>query len=117
CISDDCLLEIGLQLHQEGRSALSLAQLFTGSDFSWLTTERETVEHAAAVIRGLRDARGRVSLPQLLEMALELTDYESVVALGPRGAQRVANLRKLIELARHFDAHRRFSFNDFTAYL
>lgn len=120
-LSDECLLELALRLHQEGGPARpkSLADLFGAPepDFNWLSCEREQVEHTARMLGTLRQARERLSLPELIESALELTDYESVVAGTQNGKQRVANLRKLTELAYQFDAHHLFTFHDFIVYL
>jgi ATP-dependent helicase/nuclease subunit A len=119
-VSDECLLELALRLHQRDlpRRPGSLAELFSHNpDFSWLGCERELVENAAKVLGMLREARERLSLPEVIELALEQTDYDSVIAGTRNGRQRVANLRKLAELAYQFDSHHLFTFHDFVRYL
>ncbi|HLW70144.1 MAG TPA: UvrD-helicase domain-containing protein [Candidatus Binataceae bacterium] len=120
-LSDNTLLEMGLRLHETAGSGgpASLADLLAGPgvDFGRLATGREEAEQAWRVLDELRRLRGRAPLLEIVERALELTDYESVMAGLPQGAQRVANLRKLIDLARRFDALHFFSFHDFVVYL
>ena len=118
-LSDNCLMAIGLYLQPNARppSASSIAGLFERNDFSWLTVERQEVEGAAAILRELRSSRDREPLHVVVERALEMTHYESVMAGLPLGDQRIANLHKLQEIARGFDAHRFFTFHDFARYL
>ncbi|MGH7840652.1 MAG: UvrD-helicase domain-containing protein [Candidatus Binataceae bacterium] len=120
-LSDNTLLELGLRLRETAESGgpASLAELFAGAadGFGWLAAGREEAEQARRVLDELRRLRGRVPLLEIVERALDLTDYESVMAGLPQGAQRDANLHKLVELARRFDALHFFSFHDFVAYL
>jgi ATP-dependent helicase/nuclease subunit A len=69
------------------------------------------------VLHELRALRSQLGLPAIVERALELTDYESVMAGLEHGRQRVANLRKVVELAHRFEARRCFTFHDFVTYL
>ena len=43
------------------------------------------------------------SLTHCLESALNETRYEALIQAGDRGAERVANVRRLVEMARRFD--------------
>ena len=47
------------------------------------------------------------SLTHCLETALTETHYEALLLAGERGAERVANVRRLVDLARRFDPFRR----------
>jgi len=116
-LSDQCLLEIGLRIHA-GQGA-SLAAVFAGPepDLPWLSVDREQAEWAWSVIRELRSLRAHLGVPAMVERALELTDYESVMAGLEQGAQRNANLRKVVDLAYRFDSRRFFTLHDFVAYL
>ncbi len=120
-LSDNCLLELGLRLHERGPTPrfTSLAAMFaSGSrDFAWLGAERDQVERAWSVLHELRESRAHLALPAMVERALDLTDYESVMAGLDHGRQRIANLRKVVELAQRFDTRRFFTFHDFVAYL
>jgi len=54
-----------------------------------------------------RELIRHTSLTHCLETALNETHYEALLLAGERGAQRVANVRRLLELARRFDPFRR----------
>jgi ATP-dependent helicase/nuclease subunit A len=120
-LSDNCLLELGLRLRERGLTPhfTSLAAMFAAGspDFAWLGAERDQVERAWSVLRELRESRAHLALPAMVERALDLTDYESVMAGLDHGRQRIANLRKVVELAQRFDTRRFFTFHDFVAYL
>ncbi|MFZ0889916.1 MAG: PD-(D/E)XK nuclease family protein, partial [Candidatus Binataceae bacterium] len=115
-LSDPCLLEIGL--HARAHRA-SLAGLFSADapDFAWLKTDRERAEATWRTLKELRAMVRRSSLVEVLEHALEATDFEAVMLAQSDGAQRVANIRKLVELALIFQARRCFTFADFAAHL
>jgi ATP-dependent helicase/nuclease subunit A len=87
------------------------------ADVAGLESERVSVERAWQVLHDLRGLRGQLALPAMVERALDLTDYESVMAGLEQGRQRIANLRKVVELAHRFDTHQFFTFHDFVAYL
>lgn len=116
-LSDDCLLEMGLYLRRAPKGDVSIAALFEKGDFSWLAVERAETEAAADILHQLRAMRDRQPAHVIVERSLELTDYESVMAGLPKGDQRIANLRKVMEIARSFDTHRFFTFRDFVSYL
>src|SRR5258708_22155520 len=82
-LADDCLLELGLGLHERG--AGSIADLFERGDFAFLQNQRSEVEAAARVLRELRGLRDREPLQVVVERALEITDYETVMAGRPPG--------------------------------
>jgi ATP-dependent helicase/nuclease subunit A len=54
-----------------------------------------------------RELARQTSLSQTLETALHETHYEPLLLAGPRGAERVANVRRLLDLARQFDPYQR----------
>ncbi len=64
----------------------------------------ERLEHARRVWRQLQELRDRVGLAELIESAIEMTRYRAALAADPAYRQRLANLRKLIEVARTLDA-------------
>ena len=121
-VSDQCLLEMALHL-DELRTAqersYSLPALFDDpdEDFAWLETERAAALDAKRVLMALRQMRERASLTAIIERALELTRFEAVMLGLPNGAQRAANVRKLTETAREFEAHRFFGLGDFVRHL
>jgi ATP-dependent exoDNAse (exonuclease V) beta subunit len=124
-LSDDCLMALGLRLHDRNATPRfnSLGEMFASetpnfiADLAGLGNERISVERAWQVLHELRGLRGQLALPAMVERALDLTDYESVMAGLEQGHQRIANLRKVVELAHRFDTHQFFTFHDFVAYL
>lgn len=54
-----------------------------------------------------RELARQTSLSQTLETALHETHYEPLLLAGPRGAERLANVRRLLDLARQFDPYQR----------
>jgi ATP-dependent helicase/nuclease subunit A len=54
-----------------------------------------------------RELARQTSLSQTLETALHDTHYEPLLRATPRGAERVANVRRLLDLARQFDPYQR----------
>jgi len=66
--------------------------------------QQRRLVRARDVISQLQSARGRLELPRLLELALELTQYREAVLSGHAGLQRYANIDKLVDLAESFAA-------------
>jgi len=54
-----------------------------------------------------RERMRRTSLSQCLDAVLAETHYEAWLLAGPRGGERVANVRRLLDLARQFDPYQR----------
>ncbi len=54
-----------------------------------------------------RELARQTSLSQTLETALNDTHYEPLLLAGSRGAERMANVRRLLDLARQFDPFQR----------
>jgi ATP-dependent helicase/nuclease subunit A len=79
-------------------------------------------EHAAALGRArdllvrLRRLASRATIAEVLEEALAATDFEAVCLTQFQGPQKVANVRKLIELARDAERRRRFGLREFVAW-
>jgi ATP-dependent helicase/nuclease subunit A len=123
-LSDRFLLQLALR-HRERASSgkeprsLSLASAFWSypDDFAGVGEEAETAARARALLRELRELHDRGSIMDVIDRALAATGYEAVMLGMPQGRQRVANLRKLAELARDFQSQRFFNFHDFVAHL
>lgn len=119
-LSDRCLFELLHPANGGGRAPPSLARIFAGdapTAFRSLSSDAGAAETAWRTLKELREMRGRASNVAILERALELTDFEAVLLGLERGRQRVANLRKLIELARRFESRDFFPLRDFVAHL
>ena len=123
-LSDDALLDIALYLRERVESGASgpssLVEVFAGADppdFAWLEHDRTEAMGAWRVLHELRADRDRSTIAALLERIIGLTGFEAVMLAADPSGQRAANIRRLLELARAFEAHHFFTFHDFVAYL
>jgi ATP-dependent helicase/nuclease subunit A len=72
---------------------------------------------AAETLRELRAVKNRVTVAELIRFALDRTAYDAVLLAEFLGERKLANLYKLIEQARSFDASGVFSLADFITQL
>jgi ATP-dependent helicase/nuclease subunit A len=63
----------------------------------------------------LRRLRSRATIAELIEEAFAATDYEAVCLTQFQGTQKVANARKLIELAREWERRRFLTLREFVS--
>jgi ATP-dependent helicase/nuclease subunit A len=77
-------------------------------------TQAEQFRLAARVIDELLEQKDRIPLSELLELALARTAYDASLLCEFLGRRKVANLRKLIEMARQFDRSGIGTLADFT---
>src|SRR5581483_4631363 len=84
----------------------ALARYFRTSDDPALGRVRD-------VLARLRATASRATIAELIVEACAATDFEAVCLTQFQGAQKVANVRKLIELAREGERRRFFSLRDF----
>jgi ATP-dependent helicase/nuclease subunit A len=75
--------------------------------------QRDQVRHAARVLAELTRKKDRLPLSQLLELAIERTGYDASLLHEFLGRRKVANLRKLVDMAREFDRLARGTLADF----
>jgi ATP-dependent helicase/nuclease subunit A len=68
------------------------------------TDDRVKLSAFAQWFAGERAAVGRTEIEQLIDRALELTGYDLTVLAMPGGQRRLANVRKLMRLAREHEA-------------
>lgn len=67
---------------------------------------RPMLDRAVRLLGELAEARGRLPVSALVRRALEITEYDIVAASCSDGDERVANLGKLVGLARSFERRR-----------
>jgi len=65
--------------------------------------QRQQVLHAQSVLAELFQIKDQVPIVQLLNRAIERTGYDAALLLQSMGKRKLANLQKLIDLARQFD--------------
>src|SRR5690606_28360471 len=79
--------------------------------------ERRRVEFAARTISELREVKNRLPIADLLNEMLARTGYDAVLTAEFLGKRKLANLRKLVDMARGFDRSGVFTLGDFIAQL
>ncbi|HEY6837606.1 MAG TPA: UvrD-helicase domain-containing protein [Geobacteraceae bacterium] len=79
--------------------------------------DRARLASLAGLLGRLRPLRDRLTLAELLEEILTDTDVASVLLTTFQGGQKVANLRKLVELSRSFSAPAEGALRRFIAFL
>ncbi|MFK7779313.1 MAG: UvrD-helicase domain-containing protein, partial [Gimesia sp.] len=75
--------------------------------------QKRQVEYAQHVLKELRSKKDRLSLVELLNLAIEQTGYDAALLNEFLGDRKIANLRKMIELARNFESSGLFTLKDF----
>jgi ATP-dependent helicase/nuclease subunit A len=85
----------------------------TGADFSDCGERAPELAGIRDLLLRLRRLRSRATIAELLEEAFAATDFEAVCLTQFQGEQKVANVRKVIELARDFERRRLFTLRDF----
>ena len=98
CFSPEELAEV--RMGRKGLFWEALRRCGEGGDGP---TEKKAREFLAKIGRWRRLSR-HTSLAQRLETILEETGYEDWIAAQDRGEQRRANIRRVVDLARQFDA-------------
>ncbi|HEY1356725.1 MAG TPA: UvrD-helicase domain-containing protein [Thermoleophilaceae bacterium] len=106
---------VGLSL--DAVALLGVAARRTGRDPWWLATEpdeelagalpdedRRRLDRFVAIFADERRAAPRLSLETLIDRAVTVTGYDRRVLALPAGDRRMANVRKLMRMAREYEA-------------
>ncbi len=104
-ISENELYSISLT---EGESLLDRLFRFAGSGKSG-----DEVKYAVTVLGEEIQLAQRLTIPQLINRILDRTGWLGAYRLSPTGVQRLANLRKLLAIAREFEGRGFNSLYDF----
>jgi ATP-dependent helicase/nuclease subunit A len=75
--------------------------------------QRWRISFARQVLADLRAQKDRLPLSKLLTLAVERTGYDAALLTEHLGSRKVANLRKLMEMAQEFDRAELFTLKDF----
>jgi ATP-dependent helicase/nuclease subunit A len=75
--------------------------------------QRWRISFARDVLADLRANKDRMPLAKLLAWAVERTGYDAALLTEHLGSRKVANLRKLIDMAQEFDRAELFTLKDF----
>ncbi|TMB48170.1 MAG: hypothetical protein E6J60_15010, partial [Deltaproteobacteria bacterium] len=97
-----------------GADRPSLPRRFRAAeDFADLPEQAAALGAVGDLLRGLRALAGRATVAELIGEACVATDFEAVCFAQFQGTRKVANVRKLIELARDWERKRFFTLRDF----
>ena len=108
-LSLDTLALLGLQARRLKRDPWWALSAEDGSDGLHDKFTPEDREHAADVVRKIGEHRrlaGTLSLEHLLDRVITDSGYDRTLLALPDGRRRMANVRKLMRLARRFEADR-----------
>lgn len=116
-LSDDALLALA-RARPEDETAdagrVSLWKALAVAPPAWLSDpQKQRIRFAGRVLSELREGKDRLPLAQLLTLAIDRTGYDAALLTEFLGARKLANLRKLIDLARQFDRTGLFTLADF----
>lgn len=75
--------------------------------------QRQRIAFARKTLAELRANKDRLPMAKLLSLAVERTGYDAALLTEHLGSRKVANLRKLIEMAQEFDRAELFTLKDF----
>ncbi len=79
--------------------------------------EREALDRACEFLKSLIERRNRYPIGDLLRFAVEKSEYTTVIAATYDGAQRLANVEKLFNLAERFERSGAHLIRDFVKYV
>ena len=121
-VEQECVASAGPPMHDDGGPALATQSCptlqFLQNVLDPIAPEEQTrVRFAAETLGELRDMKDRVPIAQLIHRALERTGYDALLLAEFLGERKLANLHKLIEQARQFDAAGIFTLADFITQL
>lgn len=79
--------------------------------------QRQAVLFAQQTLADLRDAKDRLPIAELVKLALAKTGYDATLVAEFMGERKLANLNKLVDLARSFDRSGFLTFSDYITQL
>jgi ATP-dependent helicase/nuclease subunit A len=118
-ISDETLYWLFKGAEKEKRpfTMLSISDQFVKVKSKINIVDIYKIEIFLNLLNQLIDKKDRLSGAELIEKILSLTHYDSIMLTTFQGEQKVANIKKLIELSRAFTRRDTGLLRDFIAYL
>ncbi len=104
CLSDDAIFALG---HTPAKS------LFDTPPPHLAEEQKDRIRFAAKVLGELREKKDRLPIAPLLNLAIDRTGYDAALLTEFLGARKLANLKKLVDMARQFDQSGLFTLADF----
>ena len=116
-IDDDTIFTMKYQPSGMGEERTLLSTLSDELPGHLPAEQQQQVRHANAVLSKLRQQKDRWPLVRLFQYLLDQTGYDASLLHEFMGARKVANLRKLIDMARQFDRSGLYTLSDFVVRL
>ena len=118
-ISDETLYWLlrGIPKEDMPITARMLAEQLSSVASELTQEDRGAVTFFLDLLCQLKNKKDRLTPAELIEHIIERAHYEAVMLTTFQGEQKVANVRKLIELARRFSRREKGLLRDFIAYL
>ncbi|HUK89232.1 MAG TPA: UvrD-helicase domain-containing protein, partial [Blastocatellia bacterium] len=125
-LSDDALLSIGAEellksvdapTRRRRRRSLWSSLLRHSANELIPDDERATVAVVCALLSELVEIRHRRQVSDVLRRAIDKTEYRTIVGASFEGAQRLANIEKLLALAERFEAAGPHNIRDFVRFV
>lgn len=117
-VSDDTLFWLARRAKSQDETRPLFESLLTFEDIAEIPEgEKTKLRDFLRISEGLRAERDRLRIAELLDRLLALSSFELAVLADPQGIRQYANLRKLVRLARGFEAHERMDLGGFLARL
>ena len=104
--SADTLVVLGAAARDDGRDPWWVLCQPEGALDELDEDEREQLARITTLLVGEREAAPRKGVEELIDRALAQTGYDLAVLAMPGGRRRLANVRKLMRLAREYEAAR-----------
>ncbi len=117
-VSDDGLFWLARAAKKEDPRRRPLSRAFDDISAAEGLSEKDRFRaHTfAEYLASVRSVKNRFTVSALLEKTLRRSDYECMVLAGPGGVQRVANVRKLVEIARSLEEKTSLDAAEFVRY-
>lgn len=117
-VSEDALFWLAFHAKKEDKDApLSGALQILDRIVELSAADRERLFEFKGLLEQLRAAKDRLKVSETLKKILVATQYEAKMLTRPQGRQKVANVRKLAQIARLLEERQLFGIEDFTRYL
>jgi len=113
-LSDDALFWLARRARETGKDAPLYAAVKSFETLAQISADqKERLACFRSIFKTLLAEKDRLRLAELIEKILDATAYELSVLADPKGARQYANLRKLVEMARDFEAAGMVTLGDF----
>lgn len=116
-VSDEALYWLSRPIDDSGLGRLVAGFERDGHHDQQTDADRRKIDRARRLLHSWRGLRDHLPMADLLDRALGESGYEAALLVEPLGPRKRANVRKLVQKARQFDAQGGFTLGDLAARL